>query len=66
MSYKESTYDRANQDNLGLCPIHRTPLEYLWKDQLDCEQCFVDYHEHIIEAMAHKMIEEVRRDDVTF
>lgn len=45
------------------CPIHKEPLEELWKGQLDCQKCFEEYHEHMIEAMAHKMVEQFQIEE---
>lgn len=45
-------------DKTTECPIHKIPLEELWKGQLDCIECFEAYHEHMIDTLTEKVIEE--------
>lgn len=40
------------------CPRHDRELEELWKDQLDCLECFEEYHQHMIESLSHQLVDQ--------
>lgn len=40
------------------CPRHDRELEELWKDQLDCLECFEEYHQDQIAALSSIPMDE--------
>ncbi len=40
------------------CPRHDRELEELWKDQLDCLECFEEYHQDQIAALSNIPMDE--------
>lgn len=40
------------------CPRHDRELEELWKDQLDCLECFEEYHQDMIESLSHQLVDQ--------
>lgn len=40
------------------CPRHDRELEELWKDQLDCLECFEEYHQDLIHSLSLELVNQ--------
>lgn len=54
------------ENNKQYCDYHKEKWSELWEGQIMCESCYQEYHiglERMIEAMAHKMVEQFQIEE---